>query len=119
MPTYKLYDQGSITWASVLGGPVAGCSLMALNYRRLGQTSSAWIALITGVAVTAAVIGAAQIFPAISSTSGLVLALATRSAAISLQTKQIDAHREAGGEFASRWQGFGMGLAVSGSRGWA
>jgi hypothetical protein len=40
-PVYRLYDSTSVALATLLGSPVAGTRLMALNYRRLGKSGAA------------------------------------------------------------------------------
>ena len=47
--TNILYSSGQIAWATFLGAPIAGCILLALNYRQLGNATAANIALILGV----------------------------------------------------------------------
>jgi hypothetical protein len=48
-PGYTLFDVNAVTLATFFGSPVAGTSLMALNYRRLGQARRAMIALLVGM----------------------------------------------------------------------
>jgi hypothetical protein len=43
-----MYSPGQIAWATYLGAPIAGCWLLALNYRRLGDATAANLALISG-----------------------------------------------------------------------
>jgi hypothetical protein len=51
-PAYTLFDASAVAVATFFGTPVVGCSLMALNYRRLGQARNAATTLILGIAVT-------------------------------------------------------------------
>jgi hypothetical protein len=51
-PAYTLFDANAVALATFFGSPVAGTSLMALNYRRLGQARKAVIALILGILAT-------------------------------------------------------------------
>lgn len=51
-PRMTLYSPGQMAWATFLGAPVAGCLLLALNYRRLGNSAAAGIAAIGGSIVT-------------------------------------------------------------------
>lgn len=44
----KLYSPGQIAWATFLGAPIAGCWLLALNYRRFDDAMAANRALIFG-----------------------------------------------------------------------
>jgi hypothetical protein len=48
----KLFATEQIAVASLLGPPIAGCVLMALNYRALGNAWAAWQPLVVGVAAT-------------------------------------------------------------------
>jgi hypothetical protein len=47
-PTYRLYDAASALFAWLLGSPVAGVTLMSLNYRRLGDREKAVTVVIIG-----------------------------------------------------------------------
>ena len=51
-PAYTLFDADAVGLATIFGSPVAGSSLMALNYRQLGQTRKAVTTLLLGIAVT-------------------------------------------------------------------
>jgi hypothetical protein len=44
-PSYRLFDATSVFIASLLGSPVAGVTLMALNYRRMGKAQTAILTL--------------------------------------------------------------------------
>src|SRR4051794_10700944 len=46
----RLFSVGQITTAAFLGSPIAGCLLLARNYRVLGRGRAAWQALAAGVA---------------------------------------------------------------------
>jgi hypothetical protein len=46
----KLFSVGQITLAAFLGSPIAGCLLLARNYRELGKGGTAWQALLAGTA---------------------------------------------------------------------
>ncbi|MDQ1593225.1 MAG: hypothetical protein QOG71_3852 [Pyrinomonadaceae bacterium] len=48
----KLYSVGQITLATYLGAPVAGCLLLARNYRALGKSDAAWQPIVVGIAST-------------------------------------------------------------------
>lgn len=56
VPAYTLFDANAVGIATFFGTPVVGCSLMALNYRRLGKSRNAVMALVLGIAVTGLVI---------------------------------------------------------------
>ena len=47
-----LFSVGQIVLATFLGMPIAGCLLLALNYRELGKIAAAWQSLAAGVAST-------------------------------------------------------------------
>ena len=51
-PPFKLFDSNSVGLATLIGGPVAGSLLMAINYRRLGFMGKAIAALVIGAIVT-------------------------------------------------------------------
>ena len=48
-PRYKLFSPGAVAWATGLGGPLAGCVLLAWNYWKLGNNGPAWVALLVGL----------------------------------------------------------------------
>jgi len=50
--TGKLFSVGQITLATFIGMPVAGCLLLAQNYKCLGKITAAWQTLALGVALT-------------------------------------------------------------------
>ena len=51
-PKTRFYSRGQVAWASFLGGPIGGCLLLALNYRRLGDSTAANRVLLGGSIVT-------------------------------------------------------------------
>ncbi len=48
----NLFSVGQITLATFLGMPIAGCLLLARNYRELGNGGAAWQSLAAGIAST-------------------------------------------------------------------
>ncbi len=54
-PPYALHSAGNVYFGS-LGTAVAGCVLLAINFSRLGRKGAAWLSVLTGAAVTAAVV---------------------------------------------------------------
>jgi hypothetical protein len=111
-PPYRLYDSTSVTIATLLGSPVAGTGLIALNYRRLGKPGSAALAFATGVAVTALGIAVGSLIPSYASSAiAIGLLVATMNAAKSLQGTTIREHVQKGGKLGSRWAASGLGLA--------
>src|SRR5271168_1953685 len=82
VPSYRLFDPNSVLIASILGSPVAGVALMALNWRRLGQRKKGLAAFFLGVAATvlASVLG--YFLPSTGSIAiGVAIAVATKGAA--------------------------------------
>ena len=112
VPAYQLFNGASVFVAAFLGSPVAGASLVAINYRRLGETRKAIAAVVIGVAVTALAVALATFIPAGASTAvALALALATRSAAQLAQGKAVEHHIREGGMLSSKWAAAGVGVA--------
>lgn len=58
-----MYSPGQIAWATFLGTPIAGCLLLALNYRRLGDFTAANLALISGLIGTVLLFALAFVLP--------------------------------------------------------
>src|ERR671912_2219731 len=54
--TGPLYSPMAIMIATLLGSPVAGTAVMAINYRRLGQKRHSVLAIVAGIAGTAGLI---------------------------------------------------------------
>ena len=54
VPSYRLYDSGSVALAALFGSPLAAGHLMALNYKRLGMGNKAPGVFALGFAVTIA-----------------------------------------------------------------
>jgi hypothetical protein len=111
-PSYALYDANAVGIGTFFGSPVVGCTLMALNYRRLGQERNAVIAFVVGIAVTGLAILIGWNLPqAASSLIALALVFATRMSAQSLQGAIVKNHVERGGQLGSRWTAFWFGIA--------
>jgi hypothetical protein len=111
-PSYRLFDATSVFIASLLGSPVAGVSLMAINYRRMGKGQTAILTLLIGVVATvlASVLG--YFVPSSGSIAiGIGIALGTRSAAQYLQGADVNQHEVRGGALSSRWAAGGVGMA--------
>jgi hypothetical protein len=112
VPSYRLFDSTSVGIATFLGTTVAGATLMAINYRRLGKGSNAIVAFVGGVAALGLVVGFGYLIPSYASTGvGVGLVLAMREIAKSLQGKAVEEHVRDGGELGSRWIASGIGLA--------
>jgi hypothetical protein len=111
-PTWRLYDYRSVGIATFFGSTFAGCLLMAMNYRRLGQTTTATLTAIIGLVVT----GLILLMASADNTDWmrplpLVLMLATMYSAKGIQGEAVKRHVESGGRLASRWAAFGIGMA--------
>jgi hypothetical protein len=110
-PSYTLFDSRAVGLATLFGTPAAGSSLMALNYRRLGQTSKGVLALALGFAITGLVILFAWHLPqGASFPIGLVLLIAMQRTAQWLQGPAVKEHVQRGGPLGSKWGAFGLGL---------
>lgn len=106
-----LYDANSVGLATLLGSPVAGSFLMALNYRRLAMTGKAVVTLIVGVIVTGFAILFGWNLPAsVKFPIALALLLVTKWLAQSLQGATVKYHVDHGGRLGSRWMAFGSGV---------
>jgi hypothetical protein len=111
-PTFTLFDSNSVGLATLIGGPVAGSFLMALNYRRLGLLDKGIVALVIGAIVTGLAILIGWNLP-VSAKFPLALALlfATQRLARFLQGPAIQQHVQHGGRLGSRWTAFASGLS--------
>lgn len=111
-PEYRLFDARSVLIASILGSPVAGTTLMALNYRRQGKAQKAIAAVVIGIVAT--VLGSllGYFVPAFATTVvGVTLALATKGAAQYWQGQAVAQHVLHGGTLSSKWAAAGLGIA--------
>jgi len=111
-PSWRIYDYRSVGVAAFFGSTFAGCLLMAMNYRRLGQSTAAVVTAIIGLVVTALIL----LLAFADNTDWmrplpLVLMLATMYSAKGIQGAAVDRHVESGGQLASRWAAFGIGMA--------
>lgn len=112
-PKYALFDSNAVTLATLFGTPAAGGSLMALNYRQLGQGLKAAITLIvTSVITVLAVLVTWNVSRGFSSVVGLGLLLGIRWSARSLQGQAVKNHVDRGGRLGSKGGAFGFGLAI-------
>lgn len=108
----KLYSPGQVAGAAFLGGPLAGCWLMAANYSEFGNEGARRQTLIWGVLGTLAVLGLSLVLPARFPNSVLPVAyaLVLRQAAVGLQGTQFEQHLAAGGQKHSWWRVVGISL---------
>jgi hypothetical protein len=108
---FKLFDSNSVGLATLIGGPVAGSFLMAINYRRLGFMGNAIMTLAVGAIVTGlAIMIGWNIPPSVTFPLALALLYATKWLAQNLQGPTVKYHLEHGGSLASRWTAFASGL---------
>jgi len=113
VPPYTLFDASSVTIATLLGAPIAGAILMAVNYRRLGKEVNAAVVFLSGLAVTILAMVSANLIPASALYAvPIVLLVVMRSIAQSLQGPAVQQHVSSGGKLGSRWIAFGVGMAA-------
>jgi hypothetical protein len=88
---------------------------MAINYHRMGQASKVVPAILAGLGVIAGAVLLGFLLPS-GASAGVAMGLifATRSAAKSLQGAAVDEHIARGGQLASKWGAFSVGMAVLG-----
>jgi hypothetical protein len=113
VPAYTLFDSTSVTIATLLGSPVAGTGLMALNYQRLGKKNAAIAALAIGIAATGVAIAFGNRVPTYATTGIAVgLLVTTMNLAKSLQGPAVQQHVLRGGQLGSRWAAAGLGVVL-------
>lgn len=115
----RLFDRKSVLIAAVLGSPLAGAILMAINESRWGRRSSASRTVVIAALATALllVVGyltnrLSSVIPQYEFIVGLTCALITAQIAHSWQGSAIKRHVEAGGALASQWLAAAVGLAL-------
>jgi hypothetical protein len=115
-PAYKLYSVASAVLATFLGSPVAGGIVLAINYKRLGQSAAAIHAVVWSTVITATIIAAAMFLPDdLPVPNGALVVpqlIAMYYAAKSLQARDLDTHQRRGGRMASAWAAAGIGVLV-------
>jgi hypothetical protein len=109
---YKLYSLGGIVVATLVGGPLAGGVILAINYRRLARSGAALQAVIWSALATLAFISAAIVLP--SETPNwpfwLVPMGGMNAAAKLFQGGMLDEHFKRGGAKASTLGAAGIGF---------
>jgi hypothetical protein len=115
VPGSKLFSVGQITLATFFGAPVAGCLLLAQNYRALGKDSAARQSLIVGIASTILLIAIVSCLPDNFPGRGVALGscFGMRQVAAQLQGGVINNHLKAGGRKGSWWIAFAVGVGCS------
>jgi signal peptidase I len=110
-----LHSPQSVGIATWLGGPLAGGTLLAINYARLGQPH-----LVTRT-VVGAIVGSTLLFLCLAGLMGSNLPMwpivwgppiFMHWFTVLLQGAAIERHRAGGGIVASRWVGVGAGVLV-------
>ena len=100
--------------ATALGSPIAGGILLASNYKRLDNPSSAFQVIAGTVVFTAVILVIAFIVP--ESTPNMPFLVVQMYGMWFLSKKlfesTIDSHQEAGGEMASMWHAAGVGIVA-------
>jgi hypothetical protein len=113
VPNYTLFDSTSVAIATLLGSPVAGTGLMALNYQRLGKKNAAIATLAIGIAATGVAIAFGNRVPTYATTGIAVgLLVTTMNLAKTLQGPAWQQHVLRGGQLGSRWAAAGLGLIL-------
>jgi len=112
----RLYTPQHVGVATLLGGPLAGCLLMATNYRRMGKSDAATVSVLFGLlaGVALAVIGITM--PSVLSGFGPIVCIASiivmRTLAQNTQGSAVEAHTRRGGKTDSAWNATGIGVVV-------
>lgn len=111
-PRSTLYSPGQIAWATFLGAPIAGCVLVALNYRRFGNSAAANLALIAGVIGTVLLVAIAFVLPDSFPNSVLPAAytFGMYQSVESLQGNEYEHRLANGGVKGSGWVATGIGI---------
>jgi len=117
-PSNKLFGHWAVLWATLIGSPLAGGIVMAINYVRLGQRRAAfhaifWTAMFlvaVGVAITALKLPQPPdaIVPLLPVLPVIVMDCVARG----LQGEAVAEHIRRGGTLASAWWGVAIGIAV-------
>lgn len=111
-PRYRLFSPGQATWAGFLGTPIAGCALLALNYRRLGQAALAITILLFGALASFLYLGLSVVLT--TPGRGTLIAICSTvwiyAIAAKLQGSDFRGHLNSGGRRSSYWAATGIGL---------
>lgn len=105
-----IFDPIAIVMAAILGGPIAGSTLVALNFKRLHVPGPAAMITLAGGLV------ATVILVLLPTSRGMSLGLAAVAAGVlaalvdRFQGSMIAMHRGRGGRIASRWTAVGIAL---------
>ncbi len=112
MPSYTLFDSVAVAIATLLGSPIAGTTVMAVNYHRLKSAGKGVAAVALGLVATLLAIFFGNKIPYfLSLTIAIGLLLLTKSLAQVLQGADVSDHVNRGGKLGSRWAAAGIGVA--------
>jgi hypothetical protein len=113
-PTARLYTVGQITFATFGASPLAGCLLLAFNYRVLQKPSAAWQSLVWGLVSAIVLFAIAFVLPERFPTMVLPVAysIGMRQLVSYLQGDAIAKHLASGGKKGSWWVTVGLSLAM-------
>lgn len=111
----KIFALEQIGVASLLGGPIAGCLLVAKNYRVLGQGRLAWQPVVGGIVGTIVLMILAFVLPEKFPNMGLPIGsfMGTYYYAKQQQGEAIGNHLRAGGRKGSWWIPVGVSLGCA------
>jgi uncharacterized membrane protein YeaQ/YmgE (transglycosylase-associated protein family) len=109
----RLYSIAQITVATFVGSPIAGCLLLAHNFRELGVAKAAWHSLIWGVVSTIILLVVASWLPEKFPNAALPVGycFAMRQVSTHFQGSSISKHLSAGGKKGSWAATVGIGVA--------
>ena len=100
VPLYALFSIRQVVVATIVAGPIAGCWLLARNFRRLRRPVAGWLGVAFGVALTIGSVWLAVYVPSARYLSFGALA-AILGLARATQNDDLDSHRSRGGPTAS------------------
>ena len=111
-PGYRLFNSNAVLGGTILGGPIAAASLMAINYWRMGQKRNTLVTAISGLLVTGLVAWVDFLIPkGIAFPVAFGLAFAAKRTAEALQGQAVKDHADREGRLGSGWAAAGIGLA--------
>jgi len=114
---YRLFDPDAVGLAAFICSPLAGTLLMAVNYRRLGQTAKGVLAVILGLAATSILIlikwDCKAPWGSLGSlVFGILFLICTWQTAKELQGRAVEEHIARGGQLDSKGTAFFVGIAT-------
>jgi hypothetical protein len=111
-PAYTLFDSNAVAFATFLGTPVAGATLMLVNERRLGRAGRGLLILLLSIVITGLVVLATWSIPqGLSIVFTVALIVGMRLAADKLEGAVVKTHLQNGGRLGSNWSAFWTGIA--------